>query len=274
MKRIIVPVDFSEAAVNAAEFAGNLAIFYGAEIWLYHSYEIPVGIAEYPFPVFDVNEMQHAADHELEVFKETLQTKLRSKIEIRIKSEMNIFVFGLECLCEEIKPDIVIMGLSGSDALTRLVVGSNTIKVVHKLNYPVLVIPPKAAFVPVRKIGFACDYKQVAETTPVSILMKLVKDFNATLYVLNVDFEDKHFTAETVEESFAMRNIFKDSNPVFRSIESENITGGINSFAEQERLDWITVIPKKHNLVQRIFGRSHSKELLFHTFVPILCIHQ
>ncbi|MBL0356511.1 MAG: universal stress protein [Chitinophagaceae bacterium] len=94
---------------------------------------------------------------------------------------------GLEEICDVIKPDMVVIGLSGKNALAKLVVGSNTIKIIHDLKYPVLVVPPKASFTPVLKVGFACDYKKIEETTPVSLLKKVVNDFNADLYVLNVD---------------------------------------------------------------------------------------
>ncbi|MBL0356512.1 MAG: universal stress protein [Chitinophagaceae bacterium] len=73
MKKIIVPVDFSSTASNAAEFAGNLAIFYGAEIWLYHAYEMPVGVGEIAWPLFNVSDLQKAAEQELETLKETIQ---------------------------------------------------------------------------------------------------------------------------------------------------------------------------------------------------------
>ena len=58
MKKIIVPVDFSPAASNAALFAGELAAFYNAEIWLYHTYETPVAISEFAYPLFDTNTHQ------------------------------------------------------------------------------------------------------------------------------------------------------------------------------------------------------------------------
>jgi nucleotide-binding universal stress UspA family protein len=73
MKTIIVSVDFSTPAVNAAEFAANLASFYGADIWLYHAFEIPIALSEFAYPVVDVEEMQKAADHELELLKNTTQ---------------------------------------------------------------------------------------------------------------------------------------------------------------------------------------------------------
>ncbi len=274
MKKLIVPVDFSSTSVNAVEFAGNLAIFYGAEIWLYHAYEMPAGIGEVAWPLFTVKELQAAADHELEVLKETVQQTLRSKVTFHTKAEMISFAAGLADFCETVKPDMVVMGLSGKDALAKLIVGSNTIKVIHGLKYPVLVIPPKATFTPVVKIGFACDYRNIEEKTPVTLLKKIVKDFDADLHILNVDHDDKHVDSEVMDGSIVAKELFKDINPVYDSIESESVTEGLNKYADEKGLDWIVVIPKKHTVLQKLFNRSHSKDLLYHTHLPVLCVHQ
>lgn len=274
MKKLIVPVDFSSTSVNAAEFAGNLAIFYGAEIWLYHAYEMPVGFGEVTWPLFNVAELQTAAEQELEMMKETVQGNLRSKVAFNLKAEMTPLADGLTAFCDEIKPDLVLMGLSGKDALTKLIVGSNTIKTIHTLQYPVLVIPPKASFTPVVKIGFACDYKKIEETTPVTLIKKILKDFDADLYILNVDHNDSHVDNEVMDGSITAKRLFSDIHPVCDSIESENVTDGLNKYAGEKSLDWIVVIPKKHTLLQKMFSRSHSKDLLYHTHLPVLCVHQ
>jgi len=274
MKKIIVPVDFSPAASNAALFAGELAAFYGAEIWLYHTYETPVAISEFAYPLFDTNELQKAADNELELLKEKTLSNLRTAVNIHTKAEMSLLQDGLTELCDALQPDLVVMGISGKGALTQLLIGSNTIKAVHYLKYPVLVVPPKATFIPVRKIGFACDYREIATTTPIPLLKKIVADFNAELHILNIDFQNQNFTADEVHESFVLQDLVDDIKPEYHSIESADITEGINWFADKANLDWIVVIPKKHPVVQKIFGRSHTKHLLFHTHVPILCLHQ
>lgn len=274
MKKIIVPVDFSPASSNAALFAGELAAFYGAEIWLYHTYETPVAISEFAYPLFDTNELQKAADNELELLKEKTLNNLRTKVTINTKAEMSLLQDGLTELCDELQPDLVVMGISGKDALTQLLIGSNTIKAVHYLKYPVLVVPPKATFIPVRKLGFACDYREIATTTPVPLLKKIVKDFNAELHILNIDFQNKNFTSDEVHESFVLQDLIDDIKPEYHSIESADITEGINWFADKANLDWIVVIPKKHPVVQKMFSRSHTKHLLFHTHLPILCLHQ
>lgn len=274
MKKIIAPVDFSDAAANAAIFAGNLAEFYGAELWLYHSYEIVVPVTEYGYSYISITEMQEAAEHELEEFKRRVQNGLRRTITIKVKAENASLVNGLEALCDEIKPELVVMGLSGKNALTRLVVGSNTIRTIHHLTYPVLVVPPRANFIPVRKIGFACDYKKVLETTPVEPLKKILRDFNAELFVLNIEFSKTPASAEKIKESETITELLKELKPSYQTIIAGDITFGINWFADKEKIDWMVVIPKKHKLVEKMFSRSQTKELLHHTHLPILCIHE
>lgn len=274
MKKIIAPVDFSDAAANAAIFAGNLAEFYGAELWLYHSYEMIVPVTEYGYSYISITEMQEAAEHELEEFKRRVQDGLRRTIPINIKAENASLVNGLEALCEEIKPELVVMGLSGKNALTRLVVGSNTIRTIHQLSYPVLVVPPRATFIPVRKIGFACDYKKVLESTPVEPLKKIVRDFNAELFVLNIEYSNTGTSAEKMKESAVVTELLKDLKPSYQTIVSGDITFGINWFADKEKIDWMVMIPKKHKLTEKMFSRSQTKELLHHTHLPVLCMHE
>ena len=274
MKRIVVPVDFSATASNSADFAANLASFYGAELWLYHAYEIPVALSEFAYPVDDVAEMQKNAALELERLKEVTMHKLNRPVVIHTKTEMNVLQLGLTDICEELKPDMVVMGLSGKNNLARMIVGSNTIKTIYGLTYPVLVVPPKAEFIPVKKIGFACEYSQVERTTPVKLLKKILGDFHAELHVMNVVKKAKHHEAEQKQQDLLINDLLRNTRAEFHSIEDVEITDGIHWFIERWKLDWLVVIPKKHHLLDKIFRHSHTRDLVYHTHIPVLCIHE
>ncbi|MEJ7589362.1 MAG: universal stress protein [Ferruginibacter sp.] len=233
MKIFIVPVDFSTTSTNAAEFAGNLASFYGAEIWLYHAYQVPIALSEFAYPFVDVADMQKSAEHELGLLKENIQSNLSRTLTIHTKTEMNVLQLGLSNFCNTLKPDMVIIGLSGSNALTRLIVGSNTITTIYGLAYPVLVIPPKAEFIPVRKIGFACEYQQVERTTPVSLLKKIVTDFHAELRTGCRSSKSKIKTGKG--HPYFLINDLKYQYE-FHSIETGEITDGIHWFINRSKL--------------------------------------
>jgi nucleotide-binding universal stress UspA family protein len=274
MKKIIAPVDFSETSANSAIFAGNLAEFYGAELLLYHAYELAIPVSAFGYPFVTPHEMQDAANYELEQFKQRVQDALRRTITIHTLAEGAVLTDGLSALCQQQKPDMIVMGLSGKNALTRLVVGSNTIKAIRQLTCPVLVVPPKAQFIPVRKVCFACDYEKVVETTPVGPLKQLLTDFNAELHILNIVFEDDETRAEKVPAGMYINELLKAFKPEYHTLLSSDITYSINWFAEKEAIDWIVVIPKKHNLVDRLFSRSKTQDLIHHTHTPVLCMHE
>ncbi|MEI7472379.1 MAG: universal stress protein [Chitinophagaceae bacterium] len=274
MKRIIAPVDFSEAAENAAQYAGNLAAFYGAELWLYHTYEVIIPVSDVGYPFVNLNEMQQAAEYELAAFKERIQSKIKPLVTIKYKAENTTLSEGLTAFCEELKPDMVVMGLSGKNALTRFVVGSNTIRTVQQLAYPVLVVPPKADFIPIRKIGFACDYSKLIATSPIEPLKTVVTDFRAELFVLNIIYNSTSLSPEGKEEAIYITELLKDLKPTYQTILSDDVTNGINWFAEKEKIDWVVVIPQKHKLMDKIFKRSQTKDLIYHTHLPVLCMHE
>ena len=203
-----------------------------------------------------------------------MQKNLRSKVAFNSKAELAPFAEGLADFCDEIQPDLVVMGLSGKDALTKLIVGSNTIKIIHDLKYPVLVIPPKASFKPVVKIGFACDFKQVVETTPVQFIKQMVKEFGAELHILNVDYKNKNFKPDTPEQSFLLHNMLEDVKPQYHFINCIDTEDGINEFAETNNLDLVITIPKKHKLLEGIFKPSSTKKLVFQSHIPVMCLHE
>lgn len=272
MNKIIAPVDFSATAENAAFFAAELAAFYHADLHLYHAYGTYTPVSEYAW-VVTTDEMQEAAAFEMEKFKENLESKVSVPPRIITKVENVFLQAGLSGYCDEQQPDLVVMGLSGKNAFTRLVVGSNTIYAIQHLTYPVLVVPPKARFAPVRKLGFACDYDAVIATTPVGPIRKLVKDFNAALHILNVE-AGVVVSDEKMDEGEHLKELFRDCSPDYHTIISQDITAGINYFADTIKADWLVVIPKKHNLMDKLFKRSQTSYLLHHTTMPVLCIHE
>jgi hypothetical protein len=80
--------------------------------------------------------------------------------------------------------------------------------------------------------------------------------------------------AAVKEQEAFMAELLKDFKPYYQTIVSADVTHGINWFVEKEKLDMVVVIPKKHRLTEKLFSRSQTRELVYHTHVPVLCIHE
>lgn len=274
MKNIIIPVDFSAASENAANYAAGIAHFYGAKLWLYNTYMLPLGLPEYGYPFITANELQTESEFELNNMADRVKKNSHHEIEIGIKAEMNYLHDGLPLFCAEKNADLVVMALTGKGTLTRLVAGSNTIWAIHHLPYPVLVIPKNAVFKLINRIGFACDYLKVKETTPLAQIKSIVQLFNAQLHIINVDWHNRNFKPDTPAQKFYLHTFLNDLNLQYHELQNEDITAALNSFATEEKIDILIAIPKKHNLIDKLFTRSKTQSLVYHTELPVLCMHE
>ncbi|MBK8953865.1 MAG: universal stress protein [Chitinophagaceae bacterium] len=167
------------------------------------------------------------------------------------------------------------MGTKGLSGLEKIVFGSNTVSVVKHLTWPVICVPPGKEYGHgITKIGFACDFKNVVETTPTHFIKTFVNEFKAELHVLNVDYHNKHFTNDMPQQSALLHTMLEDIKPEYHFIDNKDIEDGINDFAEHNNLDLIITIPKKHKLLEGLFRPSSIKQLVFHSHVPVMCVHE
>jgi nucleotide-binding universal stress UspA family protein len=112
------------------------------------------------------------------------------------------------------------------------------------------------------------------ESTPSHQIIEFVKQFNSELHVLNIDFHNKHFTASTPEESLLLHTMLEELKPSYHFIENKKVEDGINDFADRNGIDLLIAIPKKHNLLEAFFRGSYTKQLVFHSHVPVMCLHE
>jgi len=272
MKNMIAAVDFSPVSANAARYAVQLAEFYKANVWLYHSYELPVTHIEYGYPFVTFAELQNASDFQMEELAKELARAARQPVTINTKVEMAGFITGLQSFCKEVNADMVVMGITGKGALTRLLIGSNTIHAIHHLHCPVLIVPADSVFSPYQKIAFAADYEKGASPAAIDMVNNITGDFKASLQVINVDWNNRHFSIESREHQVLLHQQLKAADVSFHNLESEQMTTAIHDFVKNQQTDLLIALPKKHNLVEKLFSRSHTPELLYHSHLPVLCI--
>jgi nucleotide-binding universal stress UspA family protein len=48
---------------------------------------------------------------------------------------------------------------------------------------------------------------------------------------------------------------------------------GISEFAEKNNLDLVILFPKKHSLLESLFEKSHTRDLIHQTRIPLMCVH-
>ena len=277
MKTIIVPTDFSPAAINAMHYALNMArVISDASIILLHVYQMPVSYnnSDIPLPLMDIGELEKINEERLQELKALAERTSSGALQIYAEVKLGDLTDELEIICTATQPFAIVMGTRDSGFVERLLVGSTTLSVIRRLTWPVLVVPPGAIFKGIQKIGFACDFKKVIETTPAAYIKEWVKTFDATMSILNVEDKKNVATDNTKERSPLLHALLEETQPQYFFIDDPDVEKGLSEFAENNNIDLLVVIPRKHRLLDSLFQKSHTKELAFHSHIPILAIHE
>ena len=180
----------------------------------------------------------------------------------------------LKLICKSVEPLAIIMGSHGATGLERMIMGSTTLTALRQLKCPVIVVPPGTTYHGIKKIGLACDFENVVQSTPVEYIKNIVREFGAELYVLNVQDIDQEDLEDTIMDTAYLDAMLEDVRPKYVQLTGKDVVESVNSFAEHNNLDLVMVIPKKHRFIDSLFHKSQSRELISHTHIPIVSIHE
>ncbi len=282
MQTIIVPTDFSTTASNAAEYAVQFAEQIKVKrILLFHAYELPIALDPLMpgVQMLELDSYKEVANNNLENFRNELRSKFpNSTIQFDVVVEYGSITGGIEMIATREKIELIIMGITGGGALEETLIGSNTTSVAGALGMPVLIIPPNARFIPIKKIMLSCDFDQADKYIPVSIIRQMIQDTKAKLLVFNieVDMEENNakYPASMMGEGFAVHTLLQEFQPEYHFTKNKEYVDGVNEFADSHGVNMIISIPKRHGFFEKLFIKSSTKKLAFHSHLPLLVVHK
>ncbi len=272
MKTILVPTDYSDVANNALQYAFELARFSNAKLVLMHAYQVPVPTGEAALLLVSPQDLQTENENRLKKLEKTLSDKAKGKLKIESVVRVGFTVDEITQVIKEKHADLVVMGVTG-EKISEVLIGSHTSSLMTRTQTPVLVVPKDAKFKEVRKIVLAYNYNEAVNKPAIDKIKKFADLFKAKILVLDVE---KPVTIPMYENTAAgesLEKALKDVDHAMFFSAAEHIEDGINSFADEHQCDWVAMIPHKHTILSRLFNRSNTKRMAFHTHIPLLSIH-
>ncbi len=150
MKKILVPVDFSQGSKNALYVAAEIAHKSGATLEMLHVnlaaiYSAP--FSEYVAATDYVAEDQRydaAAGSEMDKLKQELLGNAQyANLNITSRVEEGYLHNTLNNVAKEDDVDLIVMGTKGASGMSEFLIGSNTEKVIRTAPCPVLAVPER-----------------------------------------------------------------------------------------------------------------------------------
>jgi nucleotide-binding universal stress UspA family protein len=277
MKKILVPVDFSQASQWALEAATLIAKRMNTEIILLHVIEQPGSES------FNVEGQVDASTgwedrlftmKMIEKGKKDLANAAASAGDIPVRTKLRLGnpFHGILTVINEIKPYLVVMGTSGHSKMEEILVGSNTKKVVRHSSCPVLSIHEHPGGKDINTIVYATSLNE-SETEFAACVVRMQELFDAKVHVVRINtptnFQPDH-VVKLVMENFVKKAGLKNYTLNVYSDYSEE--DGIVHFSASVNADLIAMATHGRTGLSHVLLGSLAEDIVGQSSKPVLTL--
>jgi nucleotide-binding universal stress UspA family protein len=272
MKRILVPIDFSKEAENAARVAAHIARKTDSEIFLVHMLELPV-------TTVDPAEMNAiSSEPQIIYFMKLAREKFQKFISLPFFKGLKVVesvqfqhaFSGIIAESEKNNIDLIVMGSQGASGLQEMFIGSNTEKVVRRSSIPVLVIKKEVDQFEVNDLIFASDFNKESKTT-FQRVVNFANLFDSKVHLLYINTIHNFNTTKNIEKRMAdFMADFDFDNYTTKIYNDISIEKGILSYARDIDADLIALNTHGRSGLSQLFNGSIGQELANHALRPVI----
>mgnify|MGYP000580847268 CR=1 FL=1 len=273
MKKIIVPIDFSEHSEYALKTAAKLAKRSNAELLALHMLEMSDVIL-----TKSDSEQQQKALFFLKLVEQRFETFLDKDYlkDVNITPIVKHFkVFSeVNDVAEEHDADLIVMGSHGTSGFTEFFVGSNTERVVRNSETPVLVIKNEIKDIDFGTAIFATNFEE-ENVRPYLNATSMFEALGAKLMLLYVNLPNEHFKSSVeIEKKIAKFLLTADGNldklddVAYQA--DYTVEQGVMNYANKVGADIIAIPTHGRKGISHFFAGSIGEDIANHSPLPVI----
>ena len=269
MKKILVPVDFSEISGDAVRFAIQIAEKNDAQLTLLNSVHFDY-FTDYQFTSFAtaksmMDEVKEAMDAKMGDFIGKFETRLKIKSLIYESSLIN----SIKELVKAEGYDLVVIGTHGASGFEEALIGSNTEKVVRHAPCPVISVPGRSDANAVKRILVPIDIRELKDSF-FNQVAGLQKQFGAKLEFLWVktphNIENEESVSKELSELIKQHGITNFEVTIVRNVFPSD---GILWHADDTNADMIAMQTHARRGLSHWLSGSLTEDTVNHIKVPV-----
>lgn len=276
MRKIVIPVDFSENAFNAIKFAVELFKYEQCEYFLLHTY------AEEFYTLEAEKE-----NEDLENLKQSLHTRvvdslgdLEEKIKEtspnprhRVKSiaSYGLLIDEVNDLVNQENADLVIMGTRGRSNDKTLTFGSNTLQVVKYVQCPVLSIPENFRFNGLSNLLFPTDFMIPYKRRELKLVAETARSYSANIHMLYISKFPLESMRQKDNKSFFKEQL-KDAQTLFHRVDEEDRVTAIMKEIDKLKIDMLVMVNSRYTYLESILYESTINKISLNPKIPFLVL--
>jgi nucleotide-binding universal stress UspA family protein len=276
MRKVLIPTDFSDNAMNAIKYAIALFKYNISEFYIMHAYQDDIYTNETLIAKKGLDNIIETIHQNSEKgLQKTLQTikniSPNPKHTYHLISANNLLIDEADKIVEKQNIDIIVMGTKGKTNDKKITFGSHTLQVLRYVQCPVLAIPENYVYKQPKHILFPTNYLIPYKRRELKLLCEMVYSYRAVIDMLYISISDKLSLRQKDNREFINEHLCK--NKINFNVEnSQHIIDTIYKYINKKQIDLLVMVNTRHSFLENILFQSTIDELSLNLGIPFLTL--
>lgn len=276
IRKIMVPVDFSETSEHATDHAAWLASVTQADLLLVHVLPPNLYYFETPEP-FVIPDSQAEARKETETKIRLIARELAEKYNVNPRTRIlqGKVSYELIDLANEEHTDLIMMGTHGAKGLEEILIGSNAQHLVTKAPCPVITFKEEK-----REPGFSNIILPIDRSRhsreKVGVAISIARLCNSKIHILGLldnNDEGEYQKLQVVLDQVEMAINRAEISFTRRTVKGDNIAREAMKYADSMNADLILILTEEESVLGKIDLGPLSRHIVNHSPVPVFSMN-
>lgn len=274
IKKILIPVDFSETSKLALEHAAYLCNALQSELHLLHIYktstiDVLPNLTATSSTAPNYDSLKDLVTNELDEIGKQFSDKHNVPYNIEVKD--GSVSRGIISSAKAVGADLIVMGTHGVSGFEEFFIGSNAYRVVTSSSVPVLTVQGHAEKIGFQNIVLPIDGSNHTRDK-VSHVVALAETFGSTVHIAQLTTEDDNeatlrLKVKQIEEHLDHKGVKHTSTVLTEG----NIAMMTLHFAQSIKADLIAIMTDQENY-SGFFVGQYAQQIVNHSKTPVLSV--
>ncbi|WP_166965348.1 universal stress protein [Yeosuana marina] len=276
MRKILIPTDFSENAMNAMRYGIDLFKYEISEFYFMHAYQDEIYADE---ASLTRETLEKVKDEVAKRSKKQLQITLKNINEYspnprhtyNVVSSNSLLMDEADRIVDEQNIDIIVMGTRGITNDRNLTFGSNTLQIIKYVQCPVLAIPENYEYTQPKHILFPTDYMIPFKRRELKLLCEIAAPFRAIIDMLYIS-RSKNLSMRQEDNRAFLKETLCKNTVNFKVANGRNIVDTVYKYIKESSIDMLAMVNSRHSFLENILFQSTIDEFTLHLDIPFLAL--
>jgi nucleotide-binding universal stress UspA family protein len=276
MRKILVPTDFSDNAMNALKYALELFKYERSEFFIMHAYQDEIYTDT---SLLESEPLDKVTKIISDKSQEQLENTLKKVNEIspnprhtyHVISANNMLMDEADKIVDDENIDIIVMGTRGKTDDRKVTFGSHTLQILKYVQCPVLAIPADYKYTQPKHILFPTDYMIPYKRRELKLLCEMAFSYRAIIDLLYISKSKKLSLRQEDNQKFIKEALCKNSMN-FKTISGKSISNAIYKYLRENKIDMLVLVNTRQSFLESILFQSTIDKMSLHIDIPFLTL--